>query len=178
MKVFTWFFIIYFMTLLHVNILNPEHANIETRRHDRLISPSSLSILQNTQRDKGLLRENKITKRKYDFSFKYPNIPYFTVYTVINRSIFIRVEFMGRWTWVWRSEDLKPGYWVFSIYSIHSINISYYCNAQFYSTVTNSDFCDFPKRWAQRELLPSKNSAEVKTFNGKELKYIKYMLQN
>ena len=69
------------MTLLHVNILNPEHANIKTRRHDRLISPSSLSVLQNTQRYKGLLRENKITKRKYDFYIVsntkiYRSLPY------------------------------------------------------------------------------------------------------
>ena len=82
--------------------------------------------------------------------------------------VFYQHWFVGRWTWVWRSEDLEPGYLVFSIYSIHSINIWYYCNAQFYSTVTNSDFCDFPKRWAQRELLSSKNSAGVKTFNGME----------
>ena len=155
-------------SLLHVNIFNPEHANIKTvgktvwsRHHHFQFSKIHNEIKAFCVKIK-LRRENTILASNTKI---YRILPYTLWFTLTGPFL----SELNSWEdeleiGVWRSEDLKPGYWVFSIYSIHSINISYYCNAQFYSTVTNSDFCDFSKRWAQRELLPSKNSAEVKNF--------------
>ena len=100
-------------------------------------------------------------KRKTTVRRPWPAI-YSIEYTVINFNRSIFYQFVGRWTWVWRSEDLSRDteYSVFIVFTVLIFRITV---IRYKSTVTNSVFFRFCEAVRlNRELLSRKNSAEVK----------------